>query len=150
MEKEAILYEIGYLLNPNLKDEEILYFTDKLKTIISEKNGLVESEGKSKKQALAYPVKKETSAIFNWIKFAATPSAIEEISEYFKKHPAVLRFLVIKTKKEEPPRPVILRPKIRKTEETAAAAAVSGQEEVKEKIQEAEIDKKIEELLGDN
>lgn len=146
MEKQAILYEIGYLLKPGLKDEEISDFSEKIKNLILEKNGLVESEGKSKKQTLAYPIKKEISAIFNWIKFTITPSAQKEIVDLLKTNPAIIRLLAIKTKKEEAVKPFTLKPRIKKTEETVPDQLVPTEP----KLEEAEIDKKIEELLGEN
>ena len=142
MDKETILYEIGYLLKSSLKDDEVVKFAEKLRNIISEKKGLIISEGKPKKQTLEYPIKKESSAFFNWIKFMLGQDFIKEIKETLDKEKNLLRFLIIKTKKEGPAKPTILKPKkriIKKTKEVA---------EETPKIKEEEIDKKIEELLG--
>jgi len=151
MEKEAILYEIGYLLNSNLKEEEILVFIENLRNKITEKNGLIVSEGRTKKQTLAYPIKKENTAFFNWIKFKLTPETIKNLEEEIKKEKDILRFLITKPAKEKSsfitskksfrPKKVIL--------ETKQEKPLKSTEPKEQKIKEEEIDKKIEELLGE-
>lgn len=153
MEKSAELYEIGYLVKDSLRDEDVLSFSENLRNTITEKGGLVISEGKPKKQNLAYPIKKETLATFNWLGLTMKPQTIEEIDKYLKENSDVLRFIIIKTEKEKAPKPSILKPKkIRRKKQITTSISVPKIEESdkeKEEIKEEEIDKKIEELLGD-
>ncbi|MBU1091581.1 30S ribosomal protein S6 [Patescibacteria group bacterium] len=146
MDKAKEQYEIGYLLKPTLKEEDISSFLLKLSDDITKRNGMVISEGKTKKQTLAYPIKKETSAMFNWIKFSLDPIFIREIKDIMDANPVVLRFLIIKTKEEKRKEPSSI-----KVFSIAKKTAQTEQQIIeKESVQEEEIDKKIEELLGEN
>jgi ribosomal protein S6 len=165
MEKEPELYEVGYLLKSGLEEGGILAFSENLRNTILEKRGLIVSEGKTKKQPLAYPIKKELSAIFNWIKFSVEAVSIKEIKKYLDKQTDILRFLIIKVQKEEPPKPTILKPRKAKIQKAPLAEPVKTgllqkpiktveKEKIDEskdidktKIKEEEIDKKIEKLL---
>ena len=184
MEKETVIYELSYHLKPDLKDEEILAFTENLRNIIAGKKGLIISEGKPKKAQLAYSLKKESSSIFNWIKFMINPALISEIQEALDRETIILRHMAVKAQKEEAPRKPAQEKKDKevkldlaegeeKKEETIPAeeaaaepkeaapvtdepVAESEKDDGKEKerqeklkIQEEEIDKKIEELLGE-
>lgn len=146
MEKDAILYEIGYLLKSGLTDEEVLSFSEALRNTITDKGGLITSEGKAKAQNLAYPIKGETASIANWLRFLIKPSLVEELEKYLKKQKDILRFTIIKTVKEKAMKPRALRPKKLKT---VIPPETTGAEKEKEEIKEEEIDKKIEELLGE-
>lgn len=163
MEKETQLYEIGYLLNSALKDEEVLSFSENLRNFIAGKNGLIISVGSPKRQSLSYRIKKEDAAVFNWIKFTSRPEILKDLKEYFGKLPAVLRFLVIKTKEDSArktsPRikltdalkteakPADTLPKI---DSTQTPEAKTENKPAEGAIKEEDIDKKIEELLGEN
>lgn len=156
MEKEPILYEIGYLLKSDLKDEEISFFLEKARNIVAEKKGLILAEGKVKKQILAYPIKKEQMAFFNWISCMVTPEAIKEIKKQLDKENTILRFLIIQTQREtqkKTPKTKIKKQKIPAGIKNLMAASpepLSAEEKKEIKIKEEEIDKKIEELLGEN
>lgn len=162
MEKEAGSYEIGYILKSDLKEEEVLSFSEKLRNIITEKGGLIISEGRPKKQILAYSIKKETIATFNWIKFLIKPQLIKELKEYLDQQALVLRFITVKTPERKTTKPSLtkrkkikfkklLAPTLPTDEKKLGKKEIAPEEkEKKEEIQikEEEIDKKIEELLG--
>ncbi len=155
MTKEENLYEIGYLLKSDLKDEELLAFSNELKEEISKKSGLVLSEGRNKRENLSYPISKETTAFFNWIKFNLPKTdVIKEISSHLEKQTSVLRFLTIKSSEEEKikpftPRTFIKKPRLDSNKiEKEETTITKKSEPIKEKVKEEEIDKKIEELLG--
>ncbi|MBU1178935.1 30S ribosomal protein S6 [Patescibacteria group bacterium] len=163
MAKETNIYEIGYLLKATLKEEEILAFTEKLRNAVTEKHGLIISEGKTKKETLAYPIKKENNAFFSWIKFSISTetSAIKEIKKYLEKQNDVLRFLIMRAtkekqhksviKRERRAKPIFVKTEMPTKEISQKPTEVPEQKETPEdiKIKEEEIDKKIEELLGE-
>jgi len=149
IEKEPILYEIGYLLKDTLKEEQLVDFLEKLRGEISQNKEMFVSEGNAKKINLAYPIKKEVVALFNWIRIKAKPEAIEQIESFLKKEKVILRLLTIKIKKEKPLKQVLIkRPRIEKTE-TLVTPKTKQPKEKENKIKEEEIDKKIKELLGE-
>lgn len=150
-------------MNSALKDEEVLSFSENLRNFIAEKNGLIISTGTPKRQSLSYRIKKEDAAVFNWIKFTLKPELLKDFKEYFDKLPVVLRFLIIKTKQETvkktSPRikltdalktetkPVDTLPK---TDSTQTPETKNENKQTDNTVKEEDIDKKIEELLGEN
>ncbi len=147
MDKDTITYEIGYLLNSSLKEEEILSFSEKFRNAITEKGGLILSEGAPKSLTLAYTIKKETNGYFNWLKFMLKPAVLKDITAYLDKQNNVLRYLVIKSKEKSGK--ISQKPRIRK--ETSVPKIEEGVAEKPvqpEGVREEEIDKKIEEILG--
>lgn len=159
MEKERLVYEIGYMFKDSLEGEELLGFTEKIRNTIASNNSIVISEGKPKKQPLAYPIKKEVAGVFNWIKFQTSPDSIKKIESELKKESEILRFITTKSRKEETSRPTIMPFKKRTLEpkekplviiEHAPETETQKEELLSEKMKEEEIDKKIEELLGEN
>jgi len=156
-EKEKITYEIGYLLKSEAKDGDISGFIDSLKNKLGEKKGLVVSEGSPKRLPLAYPIKKEVSAIFNWLKFVLSPKSIIDIKDFLDKNTNILRYLITKVPKERPAKQII-KPRLNKKpvvkKETPLIHKETKEEKIEEKdkkeeVKEEEIDKKIEEILGE-
>lgn len=151
MEKDAMTYEIGYLLKPSIKEEEVLAFSEKLRNLIIEKTGLILSEGAVKNQPLAYAIKKQTGAYFNWIKFLLRPESIKEIEGYLKKDSSMLRFLTMKApektgkaaKQKQKIKKAKIAPKLKEIEIATTEPSIA-----EPTIKEEEIDRKIEELLG--
>ncbi|PIS13525.1 MAG: hypothetical protein COT67_01315 [Candidatus Tagabacteria bacterium CG09_land_8_20_14_0_10_41_14] len=149
---ETTIYEIAYLLNDECGEEKTLAFANKLREAIADKEGLIISEGTPKKQPLAYPVKEKNVAILNWVKFATEPQFLEEIEELLKKDTNILRFLATKkSKKEEAAKKPMFKPKSPLSQTTMSKTEKQKTEEGQEKpaIKEEEIDKKLEELLGE-
>ncbi|MDD5032730.1 MAG: 30S ribosomal protein S6 [Candidatus Pacebacteria bacterium] len=159
MEKETLSYEIGYMFKDSLEGEELLDFTEKIRSIITSNNSIVISEGKPKKQPLAYPIKNESDGVFNWIKFQTSPDSIKKIENELKKENMVLRFITTKSMKEEPVKASVtaFKKKMPELGEKPASAIIhipeseaKKEEPSDNKIQEEELDKKIEELLGES
>ncbi len=144
MEKEAKLYEIGYLLNPLIPEDKLDDEISSLRKKIEDKKGFIMNEARPKMQRLAYPIKKNEAAFFGWIKFMIEPSALLEFKKTLEGQSAdaekIIRFLIIKAVKESMiPKPA--KRIIRKKKEV-----LPGTTERPE-IKIEEIDKKIEELL---
>ena len=147
-------------MNSALKDEEVLSFSENLRNFITEKNGLIISAGTPKRQSLSYRIRKEYAAVFSWIKFTLKTELLKDFKEYFDKLPAVLRFLVIKTK-QEATRKTVPRIKLTdvpktdsmqmpETKQEGTTATENKSTENAVAVKEEDIDKKIEELLGEN
>lgn len=145
MEKEQEMYEIGYLLNPLLPeeklDEEIFVLRNFIESGQAGRHGFIISEERAKMHKLAYPIKKNGSAYFGWIKFVAEPEALAGIKNNFDKNGNVIRFLIIKGEQETESQSVSKKRKIIKR---APMAIDGGEKEIKTE----EIDKKLEELLA--
>lgn len=114
MENETIekvsgtVYEISYLFVPHTSEENLPAKVTAIKDLVSERGGIFISEDHPKLIELAYQMdrtianKKEkfTKAYFGWVKFELDPSKIEEISKILALNEEIIRFLVIKTIRE--------------------------------------------------
>jgi ribosomal protein S6 len=147
-EKETSLYEVSYLLKPDLREEEVLSFLESLRSFVVDKGGLITLEGRPKEQMLAYPIRKETRAIFNWIEFLLGSERINEIRDYLEKQGLILRYLVVKGKRERKPRKARAKISRRPRRVKVAEKRKPKKPEEKPVIKEEEIDKKLEEILG--
>lgn len=147
MEKDPIMYEIGYLLSPLIPEEKLDEEISDLRKLIEGGQGLIINESRAKIQKLSYPIKKHgspaggyTTAYFGWIKFFGSPESLAEIKNSLGKNDKIIRFLITKTTKES------LAPKM--TKKIIKKRTVAPKEKKKTEIKIEEIDKKIEELIG--
>jgi ribosomal protein S6 len=148
------IYEIGFHVIPTVTVENVGAEFSKIKSIIENNGGNFLSEDFPKMRPLAYKMTKAgrgnkqkfDRAYFSWIKFEAEPEKVLEIKKAVDNLETILRFLIIKTIKENvlfSPRPSRLR-----TDPDRVARRNKEEKEKAEKpISEAELDKTIEELV---
>jgi small subunit ribosomal protein S6 len=128
------LYELTYLITPELSEEEIKKQGEKMVSQLQEVGGILSEISKPIKKTLAYQIKKKTSAYLVTLSSQLAPEKLEEIEKKLKSDSNILRYL-ISTKglpKEIIPSakpPQILKPKPKK-------------------VELKEIEKKLEEILG--
>jgi len=132
---EHILYECAYILDGKLTDEKAVEVAASLRGIVEKKNSILVEETQPKSRKLAYTIEKNSAGFFGWIKFLAQSSDIIDIEKEIKRISEVIRFLIVRSFREEL---MEQRTKTRKKVVT---------EEEKERIEE--IDKKLETILGD-
>lgn len=103
------VYELGYLLVPTLTAENIPAVYGDLKDLITSTfKGQVISDDMPKTMTLAYPMLKVISnvrnkfdtAYFGWVKFTMDTDQITELKKKLDLDPNIIRFLIIKTVKE--------------------------------------------------
>lgn len=148
------VYELGYLFSPNIKEDEILSVFDSLKVKIQNFGGVFVSEELPKMIPLAYTMIKTIqnknhkfdSAYFGWIKFEMDSSSIKTLEKDLKLDNNLIRFLIIKTVKEN-----TLYSKKFNTKEFSKRKTISNKEEGVEavEINKEEIDKEIDALVED-
>ncbi len=145
------IYELGYHLLPTVQEEDVPAEISKINFVISENEGNIIGEGLPSMRQLAYEVVKKVEtktlkfnkAYFGWVKFEIDRSQITNIKNQIESLPSVLRFIIIKTVRENtmytPKAPVFKKEKPREE--------ISQKTEEKQKASKAEIDKSIDELL---
>ncbi len=152
---ELTVYELGYHLVPTLSEDEIALRVGELQKGIAKLGGGIIADKLPEHFVLAYAMRKMTAgkwdnydeSFFGWIKFEAPALATGEWKQELEKNEAILRFLLIKTTREDP----TIVPLFNKKEEllvdlekplepTAPTAPVS-------EVSDAELDKQIEELV---
>ena len=102
------VYELGYHIVSTVAQENVPKEVESLKAIVLKDGGSLVSEGEPKLINLAYSMtksvadakKKFTSAYFGWIKFETKSELMPMIKKAVDANPNVLRYLLIKTVRE--------------------------------------------------
>jgi len=105
---EPRVYELGFLLSPAVREEDIDTRVDELRSIVTSAGGSVISENRPEFIDLAYQMVKVidnknirfNQGYFGWIKFSLTPTDLKTVTELFEKNPHIIRMIVVKTVSE--------------------------------------------------
>jgi len=119
-------YETGFILAPNLSEEETSALINQMAEVISAKKGRMIKQDLWGKRRLAYPIKRFNEGVYVFFIYEGTPAVPTELERKFKQTDAVIRFLTIK----KDPRDLVKgKPKVKTVEPvTAEAAAEAGPE----------------------
>lgn len=106
---EKEVYEIGYLLLPNISEEDVLTEVANVKAILEKQGASFLSGDEPKFINLAYPISKMfgadkqifEKAYFAWIKFEVEVEKIIALKSGLDKYENIMRFLLIKTIKKD-------------------------------------------------
>lgn len=132
-------YELSFLL----KDEEGIAA---LQGMLTKFGCTTTSQSEIKRIVLAYPIKKETSALFGYVYFMATPEHMKDFTHELRLESHVLRFLLInKPIKREFISASEGSP--RRTSETSEKEALS-EEKQSHAVTNEDLEKKLEEILN--
>jgi len=135
------LYELIYLISPELSDQELKTFTQKITGFIQEEGGFLETIKNPDKRKLEYLIKKKGTAYSVFLNFYLNPEKLERLEKKLKEENQILRYLIL-TKK---PSPVLA------TKTLASKPAKILKRKIwpaKPKVELKEIEKKLEEILG--
>ncbi|MFA5841473.1 MAG: 30S ribosomal protein S6 [Candidatus Paceibacterota bacterium] len=103
------IYELSYLLVPELAEEAAAHEVGALKSLIMDTFGGVEISGEAPREIdLAYQMERQigakkdkyTKALFGWVKFELSQDKIAEVKKVLDKNNKIIRFLIIKTVRE--------------------------------------------------
>lgn len=139
-------YEISFLTLREGDKEAVV-------TAIAGAQGEIISEGRYAEIKLAYPIKKQTSAFFGSFIFSATPEKEVELEKALRFTEGVLRFIII----TPPPRKPTRSFQPRTAESLAPAAELKEEkpeeisvkpEEKTEEVNDADLNDKLQEILG--
>lgn len=108
IEGRTQVYELGYHIVPTVSENDLPREVSTLKTLIEGNKGIIVSDESPKMRGLSYTLfkvvggikQKCDSAYFGWIKFEGDSSLIKIVEEAVKTNPHVLRYLLVKTVKE--------------------------------------------------
>jgi len=136
------LYQLDYLVSPDVSEEKAKDFGNKIKSLIEEKGGSIIKTEILIRQVLAYEIKKFNEAFLASLSFNLEPEKLGSVEKELKTGKNILRYLLFKKKI------IRIKPKRRK--------AISFIKEVKtleikpkRKVELKEIEKKLEEILGE-
>jgi ribosomal protein S6 len=146
------VYELAYLFVPTLAEETVLGSFGNLKALIEEHKGVFVSEEMPKTMPLAYQMSRTienkktwfNDAYFGWIKFEIEPSALEGIEAKLKRDEQILRYMILKTVKEN----TIASKKPMREYKKRSESKTEGGEPAPEMNKE-EVDKQIDALVAE-
>ena len=93
MAKSTEKYELMYVLNPNLTEEETAALVDKFKTLI-EANGTLEETEEMGKRKLAYEINYLTEGYYVLVRFTSGPDFPAELDRILGITDGVIRSLI--------------------------------------------------------
>ena len=127
-------YELAYLISTEVSEEELKKVQEKINSLVQSLAGVLIETNSPIKKLLAYPIKKKSAAYLATLNFQLEPKKLANIEKELKSESKILRYLIL-TKKL--PKKVVAVP-IRRPEKI-----------IKPKVELKEIEKKLEEILGE-
>jgi len=161
LEKEGgvQVYELGYHIVSTVAEENLPKEVETLKAIVLQDGGSLVSEGEPKLINLAYSMtksvadtkKKFNTAYFGWLKFETKSELMPMIKKAVDANPNVLRYLLIKTVRENTLYvPKLNSIKVGEKEAPKAKKSVKTEEtKASTKKDIEDIDKSIDELVSE-
>lgn len=147
------IYELGYLLVPTIKEEDLGMNYGNLKDLIASLGGELISDEMPHSINLAYPMTKVISnirnkfstAYFGWVKFTMDAQKVLDLKKKLDLDVTFVRFLILKTVKENT---IAAKRFVRGETYKKPAAKKPTDKETAVPINKEEIDKEIEALVA--
>ena len=95
MAKTSEKYEVMYIINPNLSEEETAAVVEKFKTLV-EQNGTLDEMEEMGKRKLAYEINYLSEGYYVLIKFTSAPEFPAELDRILGITDGVIRSLITK------------------------------------------------------
>ncbi len=156
-DKALRVYEFSYLLVPSIPEEALEKKVDSMKEKILAQGGELVSEEAPKFITLAYEMSRTISnkktpfinAYFGWMKFETTPEVGESLTAMFERDEEIVRFLAIKTVRENTlaPKKFTEKGNSRKKEQVSTDSVEVPVETVNEEAPVAQEEVSVEETL---
>ena len=127
-------YEISYLINPTISQDEALVLGDDIKSLLGRHGAVLESWDSPNRRRLAYPIQNHNEAYLGALRFTAPRVASQEISESLDENKNIIRFMHLGWKRTPPRKKHFIAKPVRTEEET--------------QIDQKTLDEKLDEILG--
>jgi len=89
-------YEIGFMLNPEISEEEVKKISDNFLEIIKKAKGKVENVDEWGRRPLAYPIQKHNEGIYTFVNTEAEGTLVAEIERRLNLNEKVMRFVILR------------------------------------------------------
>lgn len=135
-------YELTCLISPNLSESELKSLQEKIVDFLQDEQGILVSENPIKpiKKKLAYPIKKMNQAYLLSFDFQLNPEKLENLKRKIMAEEKILRHLILTKKMPKLEAKLIKIPK---------KPAKVYKKSFQPKVELKEIEKKLEEILGE-
>jgi small subunit ribosomal protein S6 len=127
-------YETGFLISPNLSEEEMDKLIGQMAEVISKKKGKMLKEDRWGKRKLAYPINKFEEAFYVFFHYNGDPDVPPELERRFKQSDAILHYLTIRKEEKE---------NIRKKKKALRAKKEKKAEPTEEKAEELPVEEDV-------
>jgi len=94
-------YETGFLISPNLTEEEMDKLILQMAEVVSRKKGKMLKEDRWGKRRLAYPINKFEEAFYVFFHYEGEHDVSSELERRFKQTDTILRYLTVKKEPKE-------------------------------------------------
>jgi small subunit ribosomal protein S6 len=111
-------YELGFILNPEVSEDEIRSLLDRIEQIVANYGGQIFKVNQWGRRRLAYPIERHRDGYYIFIDMTLTPKTVTEIERTLRVSETVFRYMM---KRRDP--------KIAQKEREARAAAAAAQAE---------------------
>lgn len=122
-------YETGFVLSPNLSEEETTQFVQQMAEIVAQKKGRMVKQDIWGKRRLAYPIKRFQEGVYVFFTYDGGGDVSMELERRFKQTEHVIRFMTVL----KDPRDLGRRKNKKRAEEPAPAPAPAPAEAKEEK-----------------
>lgn len=95
------LYETVFIISPDLGEEEVKEWVERILGIISTKKGEIVSVENWGKKRLAYEVKRQRYGTYILIHFRADREALNEVERIYKMSEAIIKYLIIRINEKQ-------------------------------------------------
>jgi small subunit ribosomal protein S6 len=114
-------YELGFILNPEVSEEETRSILDRLEQIVANYGGQVVKVNQWGRRRLAYPIERHRDGLYIFIDMILTPETVAELERNLKVSEVVLRYMA----RRRDPKAVQKEREEREARAAAAAAAAA-------------------------
>lgn len=145
-------YELAFHITPTLEDADVQRTRQELEKVVISHGGVISFSKDPEKIRLAYPIKHQSNAYFGYFNFDLDSGEfLNQIRDDIKLNADILRFLILKQRVETKASKEDLIRKLAMAEKRRARAMkspdkLSAKPEAP-KMEEAEIEKKLEEII---
>ncbi len=155
-------YELLYLVSNSFTADELKPINTKVADLIKEQGGTITKEDSLGKNKLAYPIKQLSHAYYQVYEFDMPKENLLELNNALKLTAEVVRFLIVKKQvktEEDIKKEKALQEKLAKRKEQEIEKIKAEKDEVKEKpkadknkekVSLEDLDKKLDEILGND
>jgi small subunit ribosomal protein S6 len=96
-EQDARAYELVYILRPDMDDEGVKAFNERIGQVVTNHTGAMTTTEVWGRRALAYPINKLFEGIYILQRFEMAPDGTSEIDRILRFDENVMRYLLIRT-----------------------------------------------------
>ncbi len=144
-------YELSYLISPDLSDEEVAVFCEKINSLLQDRGAVLGKISAEKKISLGYPVKKKLTAFMKTVNFHLSPEKLPDLEKSLQETEEILRHFIVTPKEIKKPveRELVFKASSKEGETETKEPKETQEEKTKEKVELKDIEEKLKEIFDE-